>query len=111
MTAAPLGARLVVDAARCDGHGICVLRCPELVSLDRFGFAAVDGAVIAAAAVLRRARRAVAACPEGALAIVEAGRTAGSSSGAAADTRPGWANGDGRAVGVSPLRMIHGAES
>ncbi len=111
MTAAPVHSRLVVDAARCDGHGICVLRCPELVSLDRFGFAAVDGAAITAAAMLRRARRAAAACPEGALTIVEAGRTAGSSGGVAADTRPGQANGDGRAVGVAPLRMVHGAES
>ena len=66
--AAPV--RLALDAARCDGHGICALRCPELVSLDRFGFASVDGAAIESATVRRRALRAAAACPEGALAVV-----------------------------------------
>jgi len=64
------GDRLVVDAARCDGHGICVLRCPELVRLDRWGFAGVDPAPIDDARLARRALRAVAACPNGALSVV-----------------------------------------
>ncbi len=70
MTASAEPVRLVLDAARCDGHGICALRCPELVSLDRFGFAGVDGEPITDPVVLRRARRAVAGCPERALTIL-----------------------------------------
>lgn len=64
--------RLVLDMARCDGHGICALRCPELVVLDRFGFAGVGGEPITDPTVQRRARRAVAACPERALSVVTA---------------------------------------
>ncbi len=62
--------RLVVDAARCDGHGICALRCPDLVALDQWGFARVDGRDVVERVVVRRARRAVAACPAGALSLV-----------------------------------------
>ena len=64
------GVRLVVDAARCDGHGICALRCPDLVALDQWGFARVDGQGVVERAAERRARRAVAACPVGALSLV-----------------------------------------
>ncbi len=62
--------RLVVNAALCDGHGICALRCPELVTLDEWGFAAVEDGVVTEGGVLRRARRAVAACPRRALTLV-----------------------------------------
>lgn len=62
-------ARLVLDAARCDGHGICALRCPDLIALDRFGFPAVVSAPIESERLLRRARRAAAGCPEGALGV------------------------------------------
>ena len=62
--------RLVVDAARCNGHGICALRCPELVALDEWGYAAVEHDTVTSAPTLRRARRAVAACPEQALTLV-----------------------------------------
>jgi ferredoxin len=62
--------RLVVDAARCDGHGICALRCPELITLDRWGYAGVDPGAIAKGRVLRRARHAAAACPEQAITLV-----------------------------------------
>ncbi|HUY21588.1 MAG TPA: ferredoxin [Acidimicrobiales bacterium] len=62
--------RLVVDAARCDGHGICALRCPELVTLDEWGYAGVDPGTVPDGRVLRRARRAAAACPAQALSFV-----------------------------------------
>jgi ferredoxin len=62
--------RLVLDAARCDGHGICVLRCPELITLDEWGYAGVDSGAVPDARVLRRARRAAAACPARALSFV-----------------------------------------
>ncbi len=62
--------RLVVDAVKCDGHGICVLRCPERLSLDRFGFAGVDVEDLPLSGrELRHARSAVAACPEKALTL------------------------------------------
>ncbi len=62
--------RLVIDAARCDGHGICVLRCPDLISLDEWGYARVDPTPTASAMTTRRARRAVLACPANALLMV-----------------------------------------
>ncbi len=67
--------RIVVDAAVCDGHGICVLRCPERFSLDPFGFVGVDDDTPLTGRELRRARSAAAACPEGALTFVDAAAT------------------------------------
>jgi ferredoxin len=61
--------RLVLDAARCDGHGICALRCPDRVSLDQWGYAAVDPTPLEGRRMNRRARNVVAACPNGALTI------------------------------------------
>ncbi len=68
MVAAPQ--RIVVDQVACDGHAISALLCPERISLDEWGHASVDATVITERAVLRRARRAVAACPERALQLV-----------------------------------------
>jgi len=59
--------RLLFDAARCDGHGICALRCPELIGLDEWGYARVDPTPSADPETVARARRAVRACPNGAL--------------------------------------------
>jgi ferredoxin len=61
--------KLVVDGTLCDGHGICVLHCPDLVTLDEWGYAGVEKDLIDTAGLMRRARRAVAACPEKALAL------------------------------------------
>ncbi len=63
--------RIVVDATKCDGHGICVLRCPDLLSLDTWGYVGVENTGPLTGTALRRARSAAAACPERALAIVE----------------------------------------
>ncbi|HUZ19599.1 MAG TPA: ferredoxin [Acidimicrobiales bacterium] len=72
MTAHPPRSRLLVDGARCDGHGICALSCPERISLDEWGYATVDPAPIEDRATFARARRAVAACPAGALRLADA---------------------------------------
>ena len=60
---------LTLDGTRCDGHGICALHCPDLVTLDEWGYAGVERTVIDSRALMRRARRAVAACPERALSL------------------------------------------
>ncbi len=62
--------RIVVDGSKCDGHGICALVLPERVSLDAWGFAAIDDDPIKDSRTLARAKRAVCACPVGALALV-----------------------------------------
>ena len=61
--------RLHLDATRCDGHGICVLACPDLVRLDRWGYASIQEAEPEGARLLRRARRAAAMCPAKALRV------------------------------------------
>lgn len=65
-----MSARLVIDASLCDGHGICALRCPELISLDEWGYAHVATTDVASERLAARARRAAAACPAGALRLV-----------------------------------------
>jgi ferredoxin len=65
------GARLVANPALCDGHGICVLRSPELLTLDAWGFVGVEATEALFGRDLRRARSAVAACPERALSLVD----------------------------------------
>lgn len=63
--------RIVVDAARCDGYGICALRCPDLITLDEWGYAGAARSESLDARLYKRARRAVVACPEGAISIIE----------------------------------------
>lgn len=55
--------RLTIDAEKCQGHGRCVLACPELFDLDD------DGKVLLLSDEVPEdleefARRAVANCPE-----------------------------------------------
>lgn len=63
--------RLHLDATRCDGHGICVLACPDLVRLDPWGYASIARAEGEGSRLARRARRAVAMCPARALRLDE----------------------------------------
>ena len=63
------GVRLLVDPPRCDGHGICALICPELISLDEWGFPVVDQYAIDTRSLTRAAKRAVRACPARALSL------------------------------------------
>lgn len=60
--------RLRVDRTRCAGHGICALIAPGALDLDAWGFPEVVAAELSGDD-LRRARRAAAACPRGALTI------------------------------------------
>ena len=53
---------LSVDRIRCDGHGLCAERLPELIRLDDWGYPIVaDGPVHERYA--GHARRAVKSCP------------------------------------------------
>lgn len=61
--------RLEVDASACDGHGMCALILPERVALDEWGFALVSGDPLAGEKLVKRSRRAVAACPNRALVL------------------------------------------
>lgn len=61
-------ARLRVDRTRCAGYGICALLAPAALDLDPWGFPEI---LEEEPDDLRRARRAVAACPRGALTLEE----------------------------------------
>lgn len=66
----PTGPRLRVDPVACDGIGRCAQTADRVVSLDRWGYPVVAGAL---AEVDRpAAERAVRACPRRALWIEEA---------------------------------------
>ena len=61
--------KLIIDASRCQGHAMCQLYAPDLVDLDDDdGHARARGQELDAAQ-LEQARRAVAACPEGAVSL------------------------------------------
>ncbi|HZV25076.1 MAG TPA: ferredoxin [Acidothermaceae bacterium] len=72
-------ARLIANPGLCDGHGICVLRAPELLTLDAWGFVGVEAAQMLSGRDLRRAASAVAACPERALSLERAHVAGGNS--------------------------------
>jgi ferredoxin len=59
---------LQIDAAACDGVGICAVVAGDLVSLDQWGFPVI--ADTADPRVLKQARRAASACPHRALRVV-----------------------------------------
>jgi ferredoxin len=59
--------RIEVDWTRCDGHGLCAVLVPELLSLDEWGFPIIAGEL--KRDTERYARRAVMACPSLALRI------------------------------------------
>jgi|SRR5579872_4392533 len=84
-TSRPTSWQLVLDPAACDGHGICALLFAERIGLDEWGSAAVRGGPFSGRVMLRRARRAVAACPAAALrlAVVPSAAPARPTAGAA----------------------------
>lgn len=73
--------RVRVDMTRCAGHGICVLILGQEAGLDAWGFPVVDAAGTVDGRLLRRARRAAAACPRGALVVDEVPERPGSAGG------------------------------
>jgi ferredoxin len=81
-------AKLVANGSKCDGHGICVLRSPDLLTLDAWGFVGVDSDEPLTGRDLRRAKSAVAACPERALSLVTIGAKAGTRVLSGADSSP-----------------------
>ena len=66
---------LRVNPIACDGHGLCAELLPELIRLDDWGYAMVDGRPVPKE-LLSHARRAVDACPTLALALARAERAA-----------------------------------
>jgi ferredoxin len=61
---------LSIDADKCMGHGRCYTLAPDLLTDDEEGFVAQRGQVVAVPPGKEdQAHDAVAACPEGAIAI------------------------------------------
>ena len=60
---------MIVDPIRCKGHGICTLKFAERIDLDKWGYAVIDSEPFEEERLMKRAQRAVAACPEQALSI------------------------------------------
>jgi ferredoxin len=58
-----------IDPIRCRGHAICALLFSDGVELDDWGFGRVVEASPEGRDGLKRARRAAAACPNGAIVI------------------------------------------
>ena len=63
--------RVQVDRSRCQGHARCWAEAPDLSQLDDDGYSAVDDFAVPPE-LEDTARRGAAACPERAIAIVEA---------------------------------------
>lgn len=62
--------KLVVNSDRCEGHARCDAEAPDTFSYDEDGNNISDGLVITAENE-RAVRRAVIACPERALSLIE----------------------------------------
>jgi len=63
--------RVQVDRSRCQGHARCWAEAPDLYLLDDDGYSAIDDVEVPPR-LEDAARRGAAACPERAIAIVEA---------------------------------------
>jgi ferredoxin len=64
-----MSVKVRIDPIRCRGHAICALLFSDGVELDDWGFGRVFEATPDGRDGLRRARRAAAACPNGAIVI------------------------------------------
>jgi ferredoxin len=62
--------RLIVDPIACDAHGLCAELLPELITLDDWGYPIIHEPQVGDR-LLGLTRRAVAACPTLALALVD----------------------------------------
>ena len=63
--------RVVIDAARCQGHNRCYAIAPELFDVDDYGQSVVLGDGTVPPELVDKACLAVANCPEYAISIVE----------------------------------------
>jgi len=66
-----MSATVRIDPTLCRGHAICALYFSDGVELDRWGFGRVVDDDVDSVRLLKRARRAAAACPNGAFVIVD----------------------------------------
>lgn len=78
-----MNALVRIDPTRCRGHAICALFYPEEIELDRWGYGRVVDPAPGDSRNLKRALRAVAACPNHAVVLVvdESTDTAAATSG------------------------------
>jgi ferredoxin len=60
-----------INPIRCRGHAICALLFSEGIELDRWGYGRVAEATAKDRRSIRRAYRAAAACPNGAVEVVQ----------------------------------------
>ena len=67
----PSRLRVHVDPDRCQGHSRCYSVAPELFDVDDFGGSSERGDGVVPPELVDKARRAVANCPEFAIAISE----------------------------------------
>jgi ferredoxin len=63
--------RISVDQTKCQGHGRCAALLPELFTLDDFGLSSVTADGTVPPDLERKARLAVANCPEYAVQITD----------------------------------------
>jgi ferredoxin len=66
-----VSARIRIDPILCRGHAICALFFSDGVDLDQWGFGKVTVVDVDSPRDVRRARRAAAACPNGAFVVTE----------------------------------------
>jgi len=64
-------ARMRINPTRCRGHAVCALYLADAVEIDRWGFGRVVEADLDTRRAVRRARRAAAACPNGAVVVAD----------------------------------------
>jgi ferredoxin len=62
------GCTLVINPLLCDGHGICTLLAPDLITLDPWGYPRVLNELLTDTEI-RAAKQALRACPKAALAL------------------------------------------
>ncbi|MFG2606264.1 ferredoxin [Streptomyces sp. NPDC048514] len=62
--------KLLLDATRCQGYGLCQEPAPELIDLDEWGYAQVSDTPVPEGGE-EAAAEAVAACPNSALRLVK----------------------------------------
>ena len=67
----PTSWRLVVDPERCQGHNRCHALAPDLITVDKLGFASAAADRVPPGAI-EQARLAVRNCPEFAIRLVSA---------------------------------------
>lgn len=80
-----MSATVRIDPTLCRGHAICALFFSDGVELDRWGFGRVADDVVDSSRLLKRARRAAAACPNGAFIVVDDAVPTASTEGAGID--------------------------